>query len=291
MIARCADTADVVAAVQVAREHQPPVSMRGGGHQIAGSAVCDDGMVIDLSAMKSIHVDPLRQWPELMRAMPESVTPEVLLWSVPPDPSIPSELHWAKTIMVVGVYAGPAGEGEATLAPLRDLGTPLIDLSGTVPYTELQSSADPLFPAGDRFYMKSLFLDSLPDEAIDTLLAWDARRPTPQSLVALRTLGGAVARVGADESSYPHRSSRFNLSMDASWSEPALDDAAVGWSRGTWEAMREYGDGGVYLNFSGFGDEADSLRGAVFGASAQRLAEVRDAYDPDGLFSEAARRP
>src|SRR5690606_9363281 len=205
--------------------------------------------------------------------------------------SIPSELHWAKTIMVVRVYAGPAGEGEATLAPLRDLGTPLIDLSGTVPYTELQSSADPLFPAGDRFYMKSLFLDSLPDEAIDTLLAWDARRPTPQSLVALRTLGGAVARVGADESSYRHRSSRFNLSRDASWSEPALHDAAVGWSRGTWEAMREYGDGGVYLNFSGFGDEADSLRGAVFGASAQRLAEVRDAYDPDGLFSEAARRP
>jgi FAD/FMN-containing dehydrogenase len=58
VIARCAGTADVVEAVRVAREYTPVVSIRGGGHQIAGSAVCDDGLVIDLSAMKGIHEDP-----------------------------------------------------------------------------------------------------------------------------------------------------------------------------------------------------------------------------------------
>ena len=59
VIARCADTADVVEAVRAAAEHRPPVSIRGGGHQVAGSAVCDDGLLIDLSAMKGIQVDPV----------------------------------------------------------------------------------------------------------------------------------------------------------------------------------------------------------------------------------------
>ena len=58
VIARCAGTADVVEAVRVAREHRPVVSIRGGGHQVAGSAVCDDGLVIDLSGMKGVQVDP-----------------------------------------------------------------------------------------------------------------------------------------------------------------------------------------------------------------------------------------
>ena len=57
-IARCADTADVVAAVRIVRERRPSVSIRGGGHQVAGSAVCDDGLVIDLSAMRGVQVDP-----------------------------------------------------------------------------------------------------------------------------------------------------------------------------------------------------------------------------------------
>jgi FAD/FMN-containing dehydrogenase len=57
-IARCAGVADVVAAVNLAREHRPVVSIRGGGHQVAGSAVCDDGLVIDLSRMRGVWVEP-----------------------------------------------------------------------------------------------------------------------------------------------------------------------------------------------------------------------------------------
>lgn len=61
LIARCTGTEDVVAAVQLAREHELQVSVRGGGHNYAGKAVCDDGLMIDLSPMKSIHVDPERR--------------------------------------------------------------------------------------------------------------------------------------------------------------------------------------------------------------------------------------
>jgi FAD/FMN-containing dehydrogenase len=417
VIARCAGTADVVEAVRVAREHHPLVSIRGGGHQVAGSAVCDDGLVIDLSAMKGVHVDPtartvraqggvtwgeldretqlfglatpggevsttgiagftlgggmglimrqyglacdnlrsieivtadgmvrtasreehrdlfwaargggrglgvvtsfefdlhplgpevaqaqylypyedagriLRAWPELALSMPETVTPQLILWSVPPDPPIPAELHWRKIVAVLGVYAGPVAEGAEVLAPLGKLGTPLLDFSGPAPYVDVQSSVDELFPHGGRYYMKSHAMTELSEKTIAALLEWDERRPTPETLIAIRTLGGAVARVGPEDSAFPHRSEVFNVSIDAGWNDPAVDDTAVAWARGTWDALKPYASGGVYINFSGLADEADGLRAAVFGSSQAQLSEVRAAYDPDGRFASAARRP
>ncbi|MGA8113931.1 MAG: FAD-binding oxidoreductase [Actinocatenispora sp.] len=58
LIARCVDAADVAAAVTFARERDLLVSVRGGGHNVAGTAVCDDGLVIDLSEMTDVEVDP-----------------------------------------------------------------------------------------------------------------------------------------------------------------------------------------------------------------------------------------
>jgi FAD/FMN-containing dehydrogenase len=417
VIARCAGTADVVEAVRVAREHRPLLSVRGGGHQIAGSGVCDDGLVIDLSAMRAVHVDPttrtvraqggvtwgeldretqlfglavpggevsttgiggftlgggmglvmrehglacdnlrsieivtadgmvrtasrhehqdlfwaargggrglgvvtsfefdlhplgpdvavvqllyphddaeriLRGWSEVALSTPESVTPQVLLWSVPPDPAIPADLHGTEAVVVLGVYAGPTSEAVDALTPLHRFGPPMLDLSGTVPYVEVQSSVDELFPPGGRYYMKSHFMDELSGEAIATLLEWNAHRPTPETLVAIRTLGGAVGRVGPEESAYPHRTGTFNLSIDAGWTDPDLDEQAIGWARGAWDAIRPFAGGGVYINFSGLGDEADALRDSVYGHSQRRLDAVRATYDPDGLFAAAARRP
>jgi FAD/FMN-containing dehydrogenase len=60
-IARCTGAADVIASVRFAREHDLLVSVRGGGHSIAGKAVCEGGLMIDLSLMKGIRVDPRRK--------------------------------------------------------------------------------------------------------------------------------------------------------------------------------------------------------------------------------------
>src|SRR5919205_4264695 len=57
-IARCTGVADVVAAVRFARERDLEIAVRGGGHNVAGTAVCDDGLVVDLSAMRAVWVDP-----------------------------------------------------------------------------------------------------------------------------------------------------------------------------------------------------------------------------------------
>jgi FAD/FMN-containing dehydrogenase len=418
VIARCSGTADVAAAVDLARRHRPEVSIRGGGHQVAGSAVCDDGLVIDLSEMKGVHVDPVartvraqagvtwgeldretqlhglattggevsttgiagftlgggmgllqrafglacdnlrsieivtadgrvriadhesdpdllwaargggrglgavtafefglhpigpevaaatvfypyedaarivRAWRSAVAATPETVAPELALWSVPADPGIPAELHGQKAVIAAGVYAGSADDpaAEAALAPLRELGTPLLDGSGTVPYVELQSEQDAMFPTGGRYYMKSHFLDELTDEAIDAMLEHDAERPTPESLTVVRTMGGAISRVAPEQSAYAHRAASFNLSVDAGWSDPEHDERAIGWARRTWDALAPFGTGGVYVNFSGLDDDVDDLRGAAFADSADRLEQVRRDYDPDGLFDAAARR-
>ncbi len=58
LIARCADVADVVAAVEYGRENHLLTAIRGGGHNAGGLGICDDGLVIDLSHMKGVHVDP-----------------------------------------------------------------------------------------------------------------------------------------------------------------------------------------------------------------------------------------
>ena len=59
LIARCSGSADVASAVRFAHDHDLEIAVRGGGHNVAGTAVCDDGIVIDLSAMRAVSVDPV----------------------------------------------------------------------------------------------------------------------------------------------------------------------------------------------------------------------------------------
>ncbi|NED99724.1 FAD-binding oxidoreductase [Phytoactinopolyspora halotolerans] len=416
VIVQCDSTDDVAATVRIAGRHRPEISVRGGGHQVAGSAVCDDGLVIDLSRMDGVTVDPvtrtarvqggarwadvdgatqrhglvttggevsrtgvagltlgggmgllhrafglacdnlrsievvtadgqvrtasttenpdlfwaargagrglgvvtafefglhpfgpdaavaqviypydeaataLRRWRDATLVAPETVSPEAALWSIPPDPEIPAELHGTKVFMAAALYAGdPAESGEA-LTPYRRLGTPMVDQSGTVPYVAVQSALDELVPDGGRYYFKSHFMDELRDEAITTLLDCDRNRPTPETLIVIRTLGGAIDRVSRAESAYAHRGARFNLSIDCLWTEPADDDRVVGWARQTWRAMKPFASGGVYINFAGLSDEDDVSREAIQGADTSRLEGVLSTYDPTGLFASAAAR-
>ncbi|MBA3614651.1 MAG: FAD-binding oxidoreductase [Actinomycetota bacterium] len=64
LIVRCASVADVMRGVEFARSHDLPLSIHGGGHSVAGKAVCDGGLMLDLSSMKGIRVDPVRRTAE-----------------------------------------------------------------------------------------------------------------------------------------------------------------------------------------------------------------------------------
>src|SRR5215813_12548121 len=61
LIARCLGSADIADAVNFARTHGLDLAVRGGGHNVAGKAVCDGGLMVDLSLMKAIYVDPVRR--------------------------------------------------------------------------------------------------------------------------------------------------------------------------------------------------------------------------------------
>jgi FAD/FMN-containing dehydrogenase len=225
----------------------------------------------------------LSRWHELAPRLPDTVSPELALWSIPVDPEIPEDMHGLKVVIVLGVYAGDPAEGQDALAPLSELGVPLMDASATVHYADVQSSVDAAFPAGGRYFMKSHFMNQLSDQAVQAMLDCDATRPTPQSLIVIRTLGGAVARIGEDESAFAHRTAQYNLSIDAGWSDPALDATAIEWARSSWDTMRPFATGGVYVNFAGLNNE--TRHEAVFGSNTERLERIRRTYDPHRLFT------
>ncbi|MGA7671594.1 MAG: FAD-binding oxidoreductase [Nitrolancea sp.] len=409
LIARCLGTADIVAALQFAREHDLRIAVRGAGHNVAGNALCDDGLVIDLSLMKGIHVDPkdqsarvqpganwgdvdretqrvglatpggqvsttgisgftlaggmgflrrkwglacdnlksvevvtatgevltacesdhpdlfwairggggnfgvissfefqlhplgpeifgaavvypgeqtaviLRRWRDYLAQAPDEVTCDALVWGMPPLPMVPEELHWAPVVILVAVYAGPTEAGEQILQPIREFSTPIADLSGPRRYVGMQSELDALFPSGQLYYWKSLFMDELGDD-VQSIADLARDRPSPRTLLALRGLGGAMGRVPENATAYAHRTARFNLSIDSTWQDPTMTQTNVEWTRRVWSEMRTRTGGGVYLNFAGLGEDNEMLAHAGYGHNYDRLKEIKRRYDPTNLF-------
>jgi FAD/FMN-containing dehydrogenase len=127
----------------------------------------------------------LRNWREVARDAPDTLTPEIALWSIPPATGHPARAARIEGDLRRQPVRRPAGEAAAVLAPLRQLTTPLAGLTGTKLYVDSQSALDPLFPDGGRYYWKSHFLDDLSDDLISVLLDHDANRPSPESVIFL----------------------------------------------------------------------------------------------------------
>jgi FAD/FMN-containing dehydrogenase len=411
LIARCSGTADVVAAVNFAREHELLLSVRSGGHNVSGAATNDGGLVIDLSPMRGVRVDPaaktvrvqggatwgdvdretqlfglatpggvvsstgvggltlhggwgwLRRkygycvdnllavdlvtadgqvrtasatenpdlfwavrgagsnfgvvtsfefrlhdvgplvafaapvyaledvervasaWRDFMATAPTETSSSCAFWAVPATEAFPAELHDKAVVIPIAMHAGPAEEGERALRPLRELATPLLDLSATMPYTVLQGAFDALFPKGRLYYWKSLYLNDFEGETMAATIHLARHRPTPMSLVALWHLaGGAASRVEPDATAFGRRTAPYLLSFDTTWDDPADTDRCIAWTRDAWSAMHRFSDGGLYLNFAGFGEEKEALVRAAYGANYDRLAALKARYDPTNLF-------
>jgi FAD/FMN-containing dehydrogenase len=227
----------------------------------------------------------LPAWRDFIAAVPDEIGHNALLWSVPAVDTFPAELHGRPVVILVAVSFGPAAEGERLLRPLRELATPLLDLSGAIEYTALQTAFDPFFPRGWRYYWKSTYLDDLAGETMAATIRYARHRPTSQSLVALWHVGGgAASRVGAAATAFGRRDSPFLLSFDTTWTDPADTERCIAWTRAAWAGMRPFGSGGVYLNFGGFGEEKEDLVRAAYGANYDRLVELKTKYDPTNLF-------
>jgi FAD/FMN-containing dehydrogenase len=226
----------------------------------------------------------MRAWRAFAAQAPDEVTSETGFWALPPLPDLPQELHGAPIVVMAGMYAGPAGDGERALEPLRTMGTLIVDMSGTSTYVQSQAGFDEFFPTTQRYYWKSLYLDGLDDDRIDAMIAMAATRPSPQTLIVLRHLGGAIGQIPEDATAYGHRRAMFNLSIDATWDDPRDDARMIEWTRQAWQEMRDRTGGGIYLNFTGLGEENDELARAGYGSNFDRLQEIKAKYDPSNLF-------
>jgi FAD/FMN-containing dehydrogenase len=410
VIARCADALDVAEAVRFAGEHDLPLAVRGGGHNVAGTAVVDDGLVVDLSAMRGVRVADDRRtvfvqggatwgdvdgataplglaaaggvvsdtgvaglalnggvshqrrrdgmtvdnlvsaevvlangrqvrasadehpdlfwalrggggnfgvvtefefrlhqlgpevygihvayamedaarvltaWRDAVADAPDELSTAWLIWTLPDVDLLPEELRGKPYVGIAGMWAGDPAEGERQSRALRELATPLLDMSAPIAYGDFQQQLDPFFPAGRRYHWKALYLDGLSDAAIDTTVEWSLTRPSIDTLVILRHCGGAMSRVAADATAFGDRSSEWMLSIDSTWHDAADDEENVAYTRAFWNAAHAHSDGKTYFNFPGLLEEGEAAVRASYGANHERLARIKAAYDPENRF-------
>jgi FAD/FMN-containing dehydrogenase len=399
LIACCAGVADVRACVRFAQEHALLVSVRGGGHSVAGAAVCDGGLMIDLARMQGVRVDPVRQtvraeggttWGGLdhetqafglattggvvrstgiagltlggghgflMRSyglacdnllavdlvtaeggfLTASATEHAdLFWGVrggggnfgivtsfayqlhPVGPLLAGLLIYplgqarevlrqyreltstapdalgtlaalatlpdgTRAVVFLIAYNGRIEDGEQLLRPLRTCGAPLADQVGPMSYRALQSISEHFNPPGLRNYNRSDYLQALSDEAIATMVEQFATVPTPLTHLVIEHLGGAVRRIGPDETAVAYRDAPYNMLTVAIWEDPAADASTIRWARDLWERMQPFSAGGAYINY--MGDEGeDRVRAAYSPAKYERLVGLKNRYDPTNMF-------
>jgi FAD/FMN-containing dehydrogenase len=408
-IVRAVGVSDVIQTVRLAAQHGLLLSVRGGGHNVAGNAVCEGGLMLDLSRMVSVRVDrgactvhvepgarladldketqvfglatpvginsttgvagltlgggfgwlsrkygltvdnllsadvvtaagelvhssptdhPDLFWairggggnfgvvtsfefqlhpvgPEVIAGLivhPLSAAKEVLYeyrglvakapdelccWAVmrkaPPLPFLPQEVHGTEVLVLALCHAGDLAAGAEAAAPFRAIGRPIADAVGPHPFAGWQTAFDPLLTPGERNYWKSHDFVELADGLIDVLLTAVQGLPSPQCEIFIGNLGGAINRVPAEATAYPHRNVNFVVNVHTRWSRPSEDTACVGWTRALYEATAPFATGGVYVNFMPE-DEAQRVRAGAYGTNYDRLARVKAKYDPKNLF-------
>ena len=408
LIARCAGVADVIAAVQFAREAGAVVAVRGGGHSFPGHSVCDGGVLIDLGPMRGIRVDPEARtarvqagvlWGELDRETQafglattggivthtgvagltlgggigwlqrkhgltidrllsvdlvtadgqfvkasasensdlfwgvrgaggnfgivtefefrlDPLGPTVLagpiIWPIEespkvlrfyrdwiaeapdelmtivvqrkllPLPFLPPELHGQLVLSIGCCYAGAAEKGEEVVRPLRQFGSPLLDLCKPKPYLTHQAMFDATFPHGWWYYVRSCDVAELGDDVIDVMVEHGSRIVSPVTSVALWQMGGAVRRVGESETAFNNRDAGFTFNINGNSKTAEGFDAERAWARTYWSALEPHHTS-VYVNFlMDQGEEA--IRLAYGPDKYDRLKALKRRYDPDNFF-------
>jgi FAD/FMN-containing dehydrogenase len=226
--------------------------------------------------------EAFRFWRKYEETAPEAMSNGALLFTAPPELPLPEALRPGIAAMG-GVYVGPLEEGERVLQPLRGFGPPAADIYQPMPYSAAQGMADFLWPRGMYAYWKSSFLKSFSDGAIDTLLDFYAKTPSPHTVVVVEHDGdGALSRVPADATAFGHRQWPYNFVVTTQWADPADSEKNMRWTRELWEAMEPYRAEAAYINYQGEITE-DTVR-TSYGDKYERLAALKEKYDPTNFF-------
>jgi len=178
-------------------------------------------------------------------------------------------------------YSGPADRADKAFAPLRKLGKPIADKVGPVDYTVLQRSGDTTDPRVEGSYLKSGFIDAFPAKLVDTIADGFVAHPDRSTTVFFQHSGGAIGRVPADATAFPHRRAVNNMFATVSWPLPGDSAAHVGYVKSLWATLEPYTNG-YYTNE--VANEAQAIVDANYQGNLGRLREVKKRYDPGNLF-------
>jgi FAD/FMN-containing dehydrogenase len=410
IIVRPTGVADVRSAVRFARQHDLLVAVRSGGHSIPGLSTCDGGIVIDLSQMRGVRVDPERRTARAnggsllaeldheaqafglvcpvgvvahtgvagltlgggigrlqrklgltidsltsvdlvaadgrlvhasdeenadlfwgvrgagsnfgiatslqfrlhplegtvthgwvvysiervlevagqFRELAETASDELMLTfgvglATPAD-EFPTEVAGRPVAVMAVMHCGSEVQTERDLAPLRAFRPPVKDSISRKTYLAAQHANDEAMRWGHRFYMKSGFMPSLPDEVVDRCVTHVSRAPAGGDCgFSIWAWGRAIARVSEEATAFTGRGASFWMAAEALWDDPALDEACIAWGRTAMQDLTPFMGTGRYVN-DAFESGEDVVR-SVYGLDKyDRLVALKRAWDPENTF-------
>jgi FAD/FMN-containing dehydrogenase len=225
----------------------------------------------------------MRFYREFTRNVPDELGTLVNLITASPAPFLPEAWHGKKLAALVGCYAGDPEEGMKVMQPIRDLGDPVADLVGEMPYVEMQCLLDALWPKGTQAYMKAGYFRELDDHAIETMARFHQNATSPASEIHIQHFGGAIARVGEEESACGERQAPFVLNAIASTHEATGLETHMDWAQRLYAEIEPSLTGGAYINFLS-SEGKDRVKAAYGPEKFARLRTLKDRYDPTNLF-------
>jgi FAD/FMN-containing dehydrogenase len=220
----------------------------------------------------------IAKWRAWSDDLPELATTSFALFRLPDMPGVPPALAGRLTLSVRYVWTGDAGEGQRHFAAMREAAPVILDDVAHKPYTAIDSvHTDPLDPT--PAYEAAAVLTDFPQDAIDELLALTGPgAASPQVLVEVRQMGGAIARGGEHPSAFASREVAYSLLIVGIAEIPGVEDHAAA----ILEAMRPWTGGYRLPNFTftpaDYADAYDEV-------TIARLRRAIRTYDPDGVMA------
>jgi FAD/FMN-containing dehydrogenase len=225
--------------------------------------------------------EQLRFFRDFMAHAPEELQCYAFFFRIPPIDAFPAEWHGKPVVDFVFCHQDP--HALDAVQPLRQLGTPILDLTAPASYVATQTAFDASLPPGKRYLSKAQDLDELTDGAIDTIVEHVPNMVGAFTAAYVDPLGGAIGRVPVDATAYAGRGSEYGFHIIAGWAASGEDASVIGWASGFADAMAQHANGGVYVNLIA-DDETDRVPSA-YGPNFRRLRELKRAWDPENLFS------
>jgi hypothetical protein len=181
------------------------------------------------------------------------------------------------------VWTGDTVQGEAIVAEIAAVGTPLLANVSLMPAHELLSLTDGKLPQGRSYEVATRWLATLSPAVVDAIIAAFEARTSPVSSIIIHHCHGAAAEVAPEATAFGMREPHFTALIYAAWT-PATSDAGSHrqWARQLAAALASNALPGGYANL--LSDDAVDQITSAFGVNGSRLAQLKEQIDPDGAF-------